>query len=130
MPDLVPPRLTSSKALARSRRMRREATDAEKRLWSILRNRDLDNWKFRRQVPIDEYIVDFCCIKARLIVELDGEQHLDQLRRYDEARTRRLENLSFRVMRFWNSEVMNGADAVVEVIARVLDIENDRSKVR
>ncbi|MDO8433767.1 MAG: DUF559 domain-containing protein [Candidatus Binatus sp.] len=131
MPDFVPPRLTSSKDLARARKMRREATDAEKRLWSILRNRALENWKFRRQVPIDDFIADFCCVKARLIVELDGEQHLDQLKRYDDARTRHLESLGFRVLRFWNSDVMTGVDALVEEIARVLaEIDGNRAKVR
>jgi very-short-patch-repair endonuclease len=111
--------------------MRRESTDAEKRLWLILRNRTLDNWKFRRQVPIGDFIVDFCCIKARLIVELDGEQHLDQLKQYDDGRTKRLESMGFRVLRFWNSDVVNGAEGAVAEIARVLDeIESNRAKVR
>jgi len=68
---LVPPRLTASKALkALACDAPRDATDAERRLWTLLRNRTLDNWKFRRQVPIDDFIADFCCVKARLIVEV------------------------------------------------------------
>jgi very-short-patch-repair endonuclease len=75
MPDLTPPRLIPTKPLARSRALRRDSTDAEKCLWSILRNRNLEGYKFRRQVAIDSYVVDFCCIAERLIIELDGEQH-------------------------------------------------------
>ena len=77
MADLTPSRVIAKQPLTRSRALRRDSTEAEKRLWAILRNRNLDGWKFRRQVPIDSFIVDFCCIGARLIVELDGEQHSD-----------------------------------------------------
>jgi len=65
----APTRLIAKQPLARARTLRRESTDAEKRLWALLRNRNLDGWKFRRQVPIDSFIVDFCCIEGRLIVE-------------------------------------------------------------
>ena len=90
MPDRTPSRLIAKKPLDRSRALRRDATVAEKRLWSILESRKLGGWKFRRQVAIDEFIVDFCCIEARLIVELDREQHANAQKRYDDARTRQL----------------------------------------
>jgi very-short-patch-repair endonuclease len=120
MADLIPPRLIAKKPLARSRALRRNSTDAEKRLWSILQNRKLDGYKFRRQVAIDEFIVDFCCIERRLIIELDGSQHADELARYDEARTKQLEARGFRVLRFWNGEVSRDTEGVAQKISRLL----------
>ena len=73
----------------------------------------------RRQVPIDPYIADFCCIDASLIVELDGGQHLDQIA-YDEVRTRHLEACGFQVLRFWNGDVLREIEQVVEEIRRML----------
>ena len=122
MPDLTPPRLIAKQPLARSRRLRRDSTDAEKRLWSFLRNRNLEGWKFRRQVRIDSFIVDFCCIEARLIIELDGRQHADQKKCYDDLRTRQLKGLGFRVLRFWNSEVLQETEGVLQEICRMLRI--------
>src|SRR6266849_466269 len=123
MADLTPPRLIAKKPLARSRALRRDSTDAEKRLWSILQNRNLGGYKFRRQVAIDSFIVDFCCIGARLIVELDGEQHADAQKRYDHARTRQLEAHGFRVLRFWNSEVSQDTEGVAHEISRMLSVD-------
>jgi len=120
MADLTPPRLIAKKPLTRSRAMRRDSTDAEKRLWSILQNRKLDGWKFRRQVAIDSFIVDFCCIGARLIVEIDGGQHAEKQKRYDDARTRELEARGFRVLRFWNGEVSEDPESVAQEIGRIL----------
>ena len=128
MPDLTRPRLIAKQPLARSRAIRRDSTEAEKRLWAMLRNRNLNGWKFRRQFTIDSYVVDFCCIAARLIVELDGEQHADVRKRYDDARTRELRDRGFRVLRFWNSEVLQGTDGVIQEISRMLKAQ--RSVVR
>ena len=122
MPDLTPPRLTSPKSLARSRALRRDSTEAEKRLWSIVRNRNLDGCKFRRQVAIDSYVVDFCCIAERLIIELD-EQHANARKRYDDARTRELVAHGYRVLRFWNSEVLQESEGVIQEISRMLSAE-------
>jgi len=120
MADLTPPHLIPKKPLTRSRALRRDSTEAEKRLWSILRDRKLDGWKFRRQVAIGSFIVDFCCIEARMIVEIDGEQHADVRKHYDDARTRALRTRGFKVLRFWNSEVLQGAEEVAEEIGRIL----------
>jgi very-short-patch-repair endonuclease len=120
MTDLMPPRLIAKKPLTRSRALRRNSTEAEKQLWSVLQDRKLDGWKFRRQVAIGSFIVDFCCIRARLIVELDGEQHAVARKRYDDARTLELQARGFRVLRFWNSEVSQGAEGVAEEISRIL----------
>ena len=123
MADLTPPRLIAKKALARSRALRRDSTDAEKRLWSILQDRKLDGYKFRRQLAIGEFIVDFCCIERRLIIELDGSQHADELARYDEARTRQLVARGFRVLRLWNGEVTRDTEGVAEKIGRLLNAD-------
>ena len=120
MPDLTPPRVIAAQPLARSRALRRNSTDAEKHLWAILRNRNLDGWKFRRQFQIDSFIVDFCCIEARLIVELDGGQHANKHKRYDDVRTRELKARGFRVLRFWNSEVLQETEGVIQEISRML----------
>jgi very-short-patch-repair endonuclease len=89
-------------------------------MWSFLRNRNLEGWKFRRQVIIDSYVVDFCCIAARLIVEIDGEHHADGRKRYDDMRTRELEARGFRVLRFWNSAVLQQTEGVIQEIGRML----------
>ncbi|HKT30034.1 endonuclease domain-containing protein [Dyella sp.] len=99
----------------RARTLRRNTTDAERLLWRHLRDRRLSGWKFRRQHEIDRYIVDFVCPDARVIVELDGGQHLQQVER-DEERTRRLAAIGYRVLGFWNDDVLKNTDAVLEVI--------------
>jgi very-short-patch-repair endonuclease len=120
MADLTPPRLVAKKPLARSRALRRDSTDSEKRLWSFLQNRKLGGYKFRRQVAIDKFIVDFCCIERRLIVDVDGGQHADDLARYDQARTKQLEARGFRVLRFWNDDVSGDIEGVAEKISSLL----------
>ena len=77
-------------------------------------------WKFRRQVAIESYIVDFCCVAGRLIVEIDGDQHAEKRKRYDDARTRELEARGFRVIRFWSHEVLQGLEGVGEGILKML----------
>jgi len=94
-------------------------TDAEHRLWYGLRARRLCGYRFRRQEPIGGYIVDFACLEVRLVVEVDGGQHLEQ-RRYDLERTSCLEALVFRVIRFWNDRVLVETEAVLDEILRVL----------
>ena len=94
--------------------MRHIATDAEKKLWRLLRSRQLDAAKFRRQVPIENYIVDFACHEERLIVEVDGVQHAENPR--DAARDKRLAALGYRVLRFWNNDVLRNPRGVLETI--------------
>ena len=101
-------------AKQRARSLRRNATDAEALLWSRLRNRQLYGAKFRRQVPLDRFIADFLCFDARLIVEVDGGQHSIET---DAARTAFLEAAGFRVIRFWNHEVLGNLNGVLETIA-------------
>ena len=100
--------------------MRREPTEAEDRLWHELRGRRLDNIKFRRQVPMGRYVADFVCAEARLIVEIDGSQHAES--RHDQERDAELKARGFRVLRFWNDDVLKELDAVCDtIIAYVRD---------
>jgi very-short-patch-repair endonuclease len=96
--------------------MRREPTDAEAKLWRELRDRRLDGIKFRKQFLIGNYIADFVCLEAKLIIELDGGQHSES--RYDAARDAALTSMGFRVLRFWNDEVMKEMDAVCTTVIR------------
>ncbi len=100
-------------------RVRNHPTDAERGLWRALRGRQIDGFRFRRQVPIAGYIADFACPQAKLIVELDGGQHAAQ-ERYDAARTLRLEAAGYRVLRYWNDDVLLRLEVVVEDIYRHL----------
>jgi very-short-patch-repair endonuclease len=100
----------------RARSLRRDSTEAERRLWSVLRNRRLEGIRFRRQVVIGRYVADFCSSHPKLIIELDGIQHEVQ-KAYDEARTRYLEARGYPVLRFWNADVSAHLDAVVSTIA-------------
>ena len=105
----------------RARELRQTSTDAEWKLWSAVRNRQVDGFKFRRQVPIDRYFADFACLEARLVVELDGSQHGDQAD-YDARRTEVLETCGWRVLRFDNGDVLANLDGVVETIQRELKL--------
>ncbi len=97
--------------------LRKSATDAELRLWLHLKDRNLGGFKFRRQHPIPPYIVDFICLDRKLIVELDGGQHAEQITR-DAERTACLESKGFRVIRFWNDVALKQTDVVLEEILR------------
>ena len=103
----------------RARELRSNQTDVEAKLWRRLRDRQVFGVKFRRQHPIGSYIVDFCCPTLRLIVELDGGQHAEQ-NAADQARTCFLESRGYRVLRFWNNQVMTQLDEVLEEISSVV----------
>jgi very-short-patch-repair endonuclease len=103
----------------RARQLRNESTDAERRRWYFLRRHQLDGHKFRRQYPLAGFIVDFACVPARLAIELDGGQHLEAIE-YDEGRTEALQREGYRVLRFWNDDVLLRTDDVVAEIFRVL----------
>jgi very-short-patch-repair endonuclease len=102
-----------------ARELRKLSTDTELRLWLHLKNRNLGGFKFRRQHPIPPYVVDFVCLEQKLIVELDGGQHAEQIAR-DAERTAYLESKGFRVIRFWNDDALKQTDAVLEEILRQL----------
>ena len=101
-----------------AKRMRREPTEAETRLWSILRAGRMDGAKFKRQEQIGDYIVDFVCFAERLIVEADGSQHVEN--DADQARDAWLKSQGFRILRFWNNDILRDVDAVGEAIYAAL----------
>ncbi|MGJ7612664.1 MULTISPECIES: endonuclease domain-containing protein [unclassified Variovorax] len=107
------------RARVRARSLRETPTDAEALLWFHLRDRRLSDYKFRRQRSIGPYFADFACLEAKLIVELDGGQHA-QAAAYDEDRTRFMHAQGYRVLRFWNNEVLTQTDAVRERILQAL----------
>jgi len=113
----------SSKSFAR--KLRSNSTDAESKLWSALKNRQLGNFKFRRQAPIGKYIVDFVCHEKCLIVEVDGGQHMEASVA-DNDRTAWLLSHGYRVIRFWNDQVLKETDAVLEGILRCLSEKKQR----
>jgi len=94
-------------------------TVAERKLWRLLQSRQIQNSKFRRQHPFENYILDFVCLEKKLIVELDGGQHQSLLSQ-DAVRTQFLERAGFRVLRFWNHDVLQEAEAVAEQICQAL----------
>ncbi len=93
-------------------------TDAERRLWSVLRNRRMRGYKFRRQHPIGPFVADFACIEHRLVIEADGGQHADNAA--DERRTAWLERQGWNVLRFWNNDILTNIAGVQEIILRAL----------
>jgi adenine-specific DNA-methyltransferase len=103
----------------RARKLRKNLTDPERLLWHHLRNHQIKGFKFRRQHPIGNYFADFICPSKKLVVELDGGQHADRTA-YDAKRTAYMESNGYRVIRFWNNDVMRDVDSVLEVILRTL----------
>ena len=104
---------------ARARTLRKNPTEAERALWQRIRLRQLDGHKFRRQQPLSCYIVDFVCLEKKLIVELDGGHHTEQVAS-DTERTVWLEQQGFRVLRFWDNDVLKNIEAVTETIRATL----------
>ena len=107
-----------------ARKLRSTPTAAEARAWSRLRRRQIAGHRFRRQVPLGRYVVDFVCFDSRLIVEIDGGQHSNQAKR-DATRTVWLEAQGFKVLRFWNNDVLGKTDSVIEVIRVALASASD-----
>ena len=103
------------------RKLRANMTDAEIRLWQRLRGSRIAGCKFRRQHPFLDYVLDFVCLEKRLVVEVDGGQHLENER--DQVRDGRLHEAGFRVLRFWNNQVLQEMDVVVEVIWVALQVD-------
>ena len=112
---LMPLKTTTPKIQYRAGELRQNQTEAEAKLWSRLRAHRMAGVQFRRQHAIGNYIVDFCSPRRKLVIELDGSQHLDQAE-YDSERTKYLETKGYRVLRFWNNEILNEIDVVLNVI--------------
>ena len=103
----------------RARQLRQSMTDAERQLWFHLRNRACSGWKFRRQHPVGPYVADFACLRAGVVVEVDGGQHAG--RDADDVRTRYLESCGFIVLRFWNDEVLLRTGLVLEAVHAAME---------
>ena len=101
--------------LVKAKHLRRDMTDAERKLWSVLRGSQIEDAKFRRQQPIGPFIADFVCQEQKLIVEADGGQHAESAN--DVGRTAFLESKGYRVMRFWNNDILGNLDGVAKLIA-------------
>ena len=101
------------KNISKARDLRQNQTEAEALLWQHLRNRRFQNLKFRRQLPVGNYIVDFVCMSIKVIIELDGSQHMDS-KNYDDERTAFLESQGYQVIRYWNNEILGQTDSVLE----------------
>ncbi|EXS67997.1 endonuclease domain-containing protein [Sphingobium sp. Ant17] len=105
-------------------RLRRDMTDVERAVWRALRNRQLEGFKFRRQATVGPFVVDFLCVEVAMVIEIDGGQHSEEA---DRARTGFLEARGLRVMRFWNSDVVDNFDGVIEAI-RIALLKNEKKK--
>ncbi len=101
-----------------ARSLRSSSTDAERLVWSRLRGQQLHGAKFRRQHPLGRYVLDFVCLEASLVIELDGSQHAES--KHDALRDAWLAEQGLRVLRFWNSDVMRNIDGVLEVVMRAV----------
>lgn len=112
-------RRTTPKVFSHAKELRHNTTPAEQKLWAALRAHQIENVHFRRQHAIGPYVVDFCCIKKKLIIELDGGQHLEQ-QAYDNERTQFLQTKGYRVLRFWNKDVLSDMNGVMKVILDAL----------
>jgi very-short-patch-repair endonuclease len=108
----------NKKATSRKRQLRRDATDAETKLWLELRDRRLDGFKFTRQVRLGPYIADFVCRERKLVVELDGGQHAENAR--DQIRDAFLTEKGYRIVRFWNNDLFANREGVLETILAIL----------
>jgi very-short-patch-repair endonuclease len=111
---------TTPNIIAAARQLRQHLTPAEKMLWEALRKRQLNGLKFRCQHPVESFIVDFYCPQHRLVIELDGGVH-DQQVEYDADRTESLNHLGYRVMRFCNQEVISNLSQVLQQIAAAIE---------
>lgn len=102
--------------------LRKNLTLQEKKLWNIIRNKQINNYKFLRQYIIGNYIVDFVCREKKLIIEIDGGQHNESSKtEYDNKRTKYFESLGFKVLRFWNNEIDDNIEGVYEELLKYLD---------
>lgn len=111
----------SGRTLARARGLRRDMSDEERILWMLLRDRRFAGFKFRRQVPLGDFVADFVCYERKLIVELDGSQHADaEQAAFDARRTQVLEAAGFRVVRIWTSDLFKEREGVLETILNAL----------
>jgi len=105
--------MKNSNLTIHAKSLRTNMTDAEQKIWHHLRQRQIQNLKFRRQQIIGNYVVDFACLETKLIIEIDGGQHTEEA---DRKRTEFLEKEGYKILRFWNNDVLNNIDGILETI--------------
>ncbi len=115
---------TTAKTFGHAKKLHRNMMPAEVKLWARLRAHQLNGVHFRNQHAIGNYVVDFCAPRKKLVIELDGSQHLEQ-KEYDEHRTNYLAAHGYRVIRFWNHQVMNNIDDVIRAIIFAMETDTD-----
>ncbi len=118
--SIMPPRRSTPNILHRAGELRKQTTPAERKLWAYLRLLREEGIRFRRQHAIGPFITDFCAPRKKIIIELDGSQHLEQ-EEYDQDRTNYLELQGYKVIRFWNNDVMNNIEDVIRSIRYMLE---------
>jgi very-short-patch-repair endonuclease len=116
---LIPGKRVKPESTSNARSLRADMTEAERKMWQALRGKQLHECRFRRQYVIGSYIADFVCVEKRLVIELDGGQHQDQVA-YDEKRTAFMRQQGWRVLRFWNNDVLTNLDGVLANVADAL----------
>jgi very-short-patch-repair endonuclease len=116
----MPYKRTSPSGYQQAHQLRQAQTSAEIRLWTFLRRKQIQGARFRRQHALGPYVVDFCAPGRKLVIEIDGAQHSEQAE-YDAERTAYLSSRGYRVLRFWNAEIMNDIDHVLNVILQALE---------
>jgi len=114
--------MENNATLERAKELRQNMTEAENRMWYFLRNRRLGGHKFVRELVIGNYIADFVCREKKLIIEIDGSQHMEAIE-YDNRRTYYLESKGYKVLRFWNNEVFNNIYGVLDSILNALEVK-------
>ena len=113
-----------NKILNNARNLRKNQTEQEKKLWKLVRNYNFHGFKFRRQEPIGNYIVDFVCMEKKIVIELDGGQHNEPEHiKYDNERTAFLESKGFKVIRFWNNDVNENIDGICQKLQQEFEVE-------
>ncbi len=118
----------SERTLNRAKRLRREMSDEERILWMLLRDRRFADFKFRRQVPLGDYVVDFVCFESKLVLELDGSQHAEpEQAQFDAKRTQYLEAAGFRVARIWCGDLFKDREGATELIWNALTLSPNPS---
>jgi len=112
--------MVNNKRTILSRKLRRDQTRPEEKFWANVRNRHLGGYKFKRQVPIGNFVADFACESAKIVVELDGSHHADQIEA-DQKRTQELERFGYRVIRIWNHEIIDNLDCALDHLLHELE---------
>ncbi len=120
--ETMPAKRSNPRTMYQAGKLRKDPTPAERKLWAYLRGNKLKGVNFRRQHAIGNFIVDFVSVKKKLVIELDGSQHLEQAE-YDVERTKYLELQGYKVIRFWNNDVMKDINGVLRAIELVVDKE-------